>query len=44
MTAIDAPYDLAVIGGGPAAVATVLAAHALQPQWRVLWERKPAGW
>jgi len=41
MTAIDAPYDLAVIGGGPAAVATVLAAQALQPQWRVLWCRGP---
>ncbi len=41
MTVIDAPYDLAVIGGGPAAVATVLSAHALRPQWRVLWCRGP---
>lgn len=41
MTAIDAPYDLAVIGGGPAGVATVLAARALQPQWRLLWCRGP---
>ena len=41
MTANDAPYDLAVIGGGPAGVATVLAARALQPDWRVLWCRGP---
>ena len=41
MTAIDASYDLAVIGGGPAGVATVLAARALQPQWRLLWCRGP---
>ncbi|GAB3731613.1 FAD/NAD(P)-binding protein [Silanimonas algicola] len=41
MTANDAPYDLAVIGGGPAGVATVLAAGALSPQWRVLWCRGP---
>ncbi|WP_397607654.1 FAD/NAD(P)-binding protein [Silanimonas sp.] len=41
MTAIDAPYDLAVIGGGPAGVATVLAARARQPHWRLLWCRGP---
>ena len=34
-------FDLAVIGGGPAGVATVLAARALQPQWRLLWCRGP---
>lgn len=41
MTANDVPYDLAVIGGGPAGVATVLAARALQPHWRLLWCRGP---
>ncbi|WP_397572692.1 FAD/NAD(P)-binding protein [Silanimonas sp.] len=41
MTAIDASYDLAVIGGGPAGVATVLAARARQPHWRLLWCRGP---
>lgn len=41
MTAIDPPYDLAVIGGGPAGVATVLAARSLQPHWRLLWCRGP---
>lgn len=32
-------FDLAVVGGGPAGLATVLAAQALAPQWRVLWYR-----
>ena len=41
MTASAAPYDLAVIGGGPAGVATMLAARALAPTWRVLWCRGP---
>lgn len=41
MPAADAPYDLAVIGGGPAGVATVLAAKALERRWRVLWCRGP---
>ena len=41
MTAIDAPYDLAVIGSGPAGVATVLAARARMPAWRLLWCRGP---
>jgi len=41
MTANDAPYDLAVIGGGPAGVATVLVAVAQAPAWRVLWCRGP---
>lgn len=36
-----AAFDLAVIGGGPAGVATVLAARALAPHWRVLWCRGP---
>jgi uncharacterized NAD(P)/FAD-binding protein YdhS len=34
-------HDLAVVGGGPAGVATVLAARALAPHWRVLWCRGP---
>lgn len=42
MTAIDAPYDLAVIGGGPAGVATVLAARHAAPHWRVAWCRGPS--
>jgi uncharacterized NAD(P)/FAD-binding protein YdhS len=41
MTANDAPYDLAVIGGGPAGVAAVLAALSTAPDWRVLWCRGP---
>ena len=32
-------FDLAVVGGGPAGLATVLAAQALAPSWRVLWYR-----
>jgi hydroxyacylglutathione hydrolase len=36
-------HDLAVIGGGPAGVATVLAARALAPHWQVLWCRGPRG-
>lgn len=34
--------DLAVIGGGPAGLATVLAARALAPGWRVAWCRGPS--
>lgn len=34
-------HDLAVVGGGPAGVATVLAARSLAPHWRVLWCRGP---
>lgn len=41
MPAPAATYDLAVIGGGPAGVATVLAARAQAPHWRVLWCRGP---
>jgi len=32
-------FDLAVVGGGPAGLATVLAAQELAPSWRVLWYR-----
>lgn len=32
-------YDLAVIGGGPAGLATVLAAQRAAPHWRVAWCR-----
>ncbi|MGL6290989.1 MAG: FAD/NAD(P)-binding protein [Silanimonas sp.] len=35
-------HDLAVVGGGPAGLATVLAARSLAPHWRVLWCRGPA--
>ena len=35
------PFDLAVVGGGPAGLATVLAARAQAPQWRVAWCRGP---
>ena len=32
-------FDLAVVGGGPTGLATVLAAQAIAPSWRVLWYR-----
>lgn len=32
-------FDLAVVGGGPAGLATVLAARRHAPHWRVLWCR-----
>jgi uncharacterized NAD(P)/FAD-binding protein YdhS len=32
-------FDLAVVGGGPAGLATVLAAQAQAPHWRVCWYR-----
>mgnify|MGYP002777058155 CR=1 FL=1 len=41
MTSEPRPYDLAVIGGGPAGLATILAARALAPAWRLLWCRGP---
>lgn len=34
-------HDLAVVGGGPAGLCTVLAANALAPHWRVVWCRGP---
>ncbi|HAI59264.1 MAG TPA: hypothetical protein DCM32_05240 [Xanthomonadaceae bacterium] len=37
----DDVFDLAVIGGGPAGLATALAARAQAPHWRVLWCRGP---
>lgn len=36
-------FDLAVVGGGPAGLCTVLAANALAPGWRVAWCRGPDG-
>lgn len=36
-------FDLAVVGGGPAGLCTVLAANALAPDWRVAWCRGPEG-
>ncbi len=33
------PLDVAVVGGGPAGLAAVLAAEALAPGWRVAWWR-----
>ena len=34
-------FDLAVVGGGPAGLATVLAARAQAQHWRVVWCRGP---
>lgn len=34
-------FDLAVVGGGPAGLATVLAARARAPAWRIAWCRGP---
>ncbi len=39
MTMHDDSFDLAVIGGGPAGLASVRAARRLAPHWRVAWCR-----
>jgi uncharacterized NAD(P)/FAD-binding protein YdhS len=35
------PFDLAVVGGGPAGVALLAAARARVPAWRIAWCRGP---
>lgn len=35
-------FDLAVVGGGPGGLATVLAAEAQRPEWRIAWWRGAA--
>lgn len=38
---MSSPYDLAIVGGGPAAVALLRAARRLLPGWRIAWCRGP---